>query len=56
MGDETTRLRPPRFLQQDGLVRAYIKEQAIGNRILRVSNLNSFLTFYFKNKIFLIIF
>nr|CAD7395131.1 unnamed protein product [Timema poppensis] len=34
MGDEVTRLRSPRFFQQDGLVRPYVKLEAEGNKLL----------------------
>jgi hypothetical protein len=36
MGDEITRLRPPRFFQQDGLVRPYVRMEAEGNKLLQV--------------------
>jgi vacuolar protein sorting-associated protein 13A/C len=35
MSDEVTRLRPPRFFQQDGLVRPYVRIQAEGNKLLQ---------------------
>nr|CAD7427810.1 unnamed protein product [Timema monikensis] len=34
MGDEVTRLRSPRFFQQDGLVRPYVKLESEGNKLL----------------------
>ncbi|CAH1965913.1 unnamed protein product [Acanthoscelides obtectus] len=33
-GEEATRLRPPRFLHNDGLVRPYDRREAEGNRLL----------------------
>ncbi|XP_067012189.2 intermembrane lipid transfer protein Vps13 [Anabrus simplex] len=35
MSDEVTRLRPPRFLQPDGLVRPYVRKEAEGNKLLQ---------------------
>ncbi|XP_021940255.1 vacuolar protein sorting-associated protein 13 isoform X3 [Zootermopsis nevadensis] len=35
MSDEITRLRPPRFFQQDGLVRPYVRREAEGNKLLQ---------------------
>ncbi|XP_069674534.1 intermembrane lipid transfer protein Vps13 isoform X2 [Periplaneta americana] len=35
MSDEVTRLRPPRFFQQDGLVRPYVRMEADGNKLLQ---------------------
>ncbi|KAJ9578224.1 hypothetical protein L9F63_005554, partial [Diploptera punctata] len=35
MSDEVTRLRSPRFLQQDGLVRPYVRMEAEGNKLLQ---------------------
>lgn len=34
LGEETQRLRPPRFLNPDGLVRPYNKNDAVGNKLL----------------------
>ncbi|XP_032688033.1 vacuolar protein sorting-associated protein 13 isoform X3 [Odontomachus brunneus] len=34
LSEETKKVRPPRFLQPDSLVRPYIKEEAEGNKIL----------------------
>ncbi|XP_066591225.1 intermembrane lipid transfer protein Vps13 isoform X2 [Prorops nasuta] len=34
LGEEVKRVRPPRFLQADNLVRPYVKEEAEGNKIL----------------------
>ena len=36
MSDEVTRLRPPRFFQQDGLVRPYVRIEAEGSKLLQV--------------------
>lgn len=36
LNEETRRVRSPRFLQPDSLVRPYIKEEAEGNKILMV--------------------
>lgn len=36
LSEETKKVRPPRFLQPDSLVRPYIKEEAEGNKILMV--------------------
>lgn len=33
-GEDTSRLRPPRFLQADGLVRPYNSVEADGNKLL----------------------
>ena len=38
MGDEVHRLRPPRFLHDDGIVRPFIFREAEGNDTLNVSN------------------
>ncbi|XP_014471667.1 PREDICTED: vacuolar protein sorting-associated protein 13C isoform X2 [Dinoponera quadriceps] len=34
LSEETKKVRPPRFLQPDSLVRSYIKDEAEGNKIL----------------------
>lgn len=36
LNEEARRVRSPRFLQPDSLVRPYIKEEAEGNKILMV--------------------
>lgn len=36
LSEETKRVRSPRFLQPDSLVRPYIKDEAEGNKILTV--------------------
>jgi len=36
LNEETKRVRSPRFLQPDSLVRPYIKDEAEGNKILLV--------------------
>lgn len=37
MSEEIKRVRPPRFLQPDSLVRPYVRDEAEGNKILNVS-------------------
>lgn len=34
MGDDVLRLRAPRFMRADGLVRPYVKQDAEGNKLL----------------------
>ncbi|KAF5306759.1 hypothetical protein FQA39_LY01517 [Lamprigera yunnana] len=34
VGEETLRIRPPRFIQADGLIRHYILSEAIGHKLL----------------------
>lgn len=37
VNEELSRLRPPRFLHPDGIVRPYIRYQAEGDCLLKVS-------------------
>ena len=38
MSDEVRRLRPPRFIHSDGIIRAFVYKEAEGNGILMVCN------------------
>ena len=42
MGDEVRRVRPPRFLHKDGVVRAYSRIEAEGNDTLMVHPISRF--------------
>jgi len=48
VNEELSRLRPPRFLNPDGIVRAYVYYQAYGDSLLKVKTAyNSFVLWGF---------